>query len=314
MKLFFDNSKASATTGILIALVFSVLFTSIVISWFITEMQVGGNIEQIELPNSLRSYNSEQNFASGTYDLETLKRSGSSHWQFRENVGLVLTQTSGDVSYLYIDYIIPDGTHTVTNYYTINNSQHIPYSIVISNAGMASNEIMVKSDGFHMPAYGVTGLYNGWDMHFIPFNNPLQYDEVKIKTTYKEGLRECPLFDICRYTRYPVFNFEYNGISYIVPEDKINTPEFEAVNIYGGVAAQTAGIAVKDFKTDNTISGTEKITNDPLTYISSFLDTMFKLLTWGLPESIMPFYVNLILIKSQLFGILVCLVFLIRGV
>jgi hypothetical protein len=312
MKLFFDNSKGSATTGILIALVFSVLFTSIVISWFITEMQIGGNIEQIELPNSLKSYNSEQNFASGTYDLETLKRSGSSHWQFRENVGLVLTQTSGDVSYLYIDYIIPDGTHKITNYYTINNSQHNEFSIVVANAGAGSNEIIVKSDGFHIPAFSVLGLYNGWDMQFIPANNPLQYDQVVIKTEYIEGLRTCPFLSTCYNTREPYLKFTFNGMEYTV--NTMNIPEVEGVSIYGGIGAKNIGVAIKDFKTDNTISGSEKITNDPLTYISSFLDTMFKLLTWGLPESIMPFYVNLILIKSQLFGILVCLVFLIRGV
>lgn len=299
---------------VLLALIFSLLFSSMALSYFVTEMHLSGNVPQIELPESLRSYNAEQNFASGTYDLGVLKHSGSSEWHYYENLGLTLIKTSGDTSYLYFDYVIPSASHSITNYYTINNTGAGEYSIVlVGKDGLSCNEVIVKADGFHIPRFSVIGIYDGSDKDFIPYPNPTAIQDVNIKTEFTEGYKNCPFMSVCEIERYPSLTFTFNDYSFTT--DKLNIAENTGINkYYAGVAGWTTGLTIHDYKTDNVVSGAEKTSNDPLAYVSSFIDTMLKIVLWNLPENMLPSIVNILLIKTQLFGILICVVLIIRGV
>jgi hypothetical protein len=297
---------SSFAAGLLIALIFSLIFSSVSIAYFVTEMGINANIPQIVLPNELKSYNSEQDFLNGTFDIGTLTKVSSATWTYIEKVGYVLTGHSmGGENYFYIMNINPDSTKTITNNYKINNSPLNDYSIVIKgNSGISNNEIIVRSDGFHIPTYFITGSYFG-ERDFIPYPNANKLQNVLIQTIYHEksfgGTEDSTL------------TFKFNGNTYQTTMNKDDTfLFFGGTQFYGGVNSKSLGFTLEYFKTGNTISGTGE-QKDALSMIADFIQTVLLILFWNLPESVLPLTLNILLIKTQLFGILTCIVVILRG-
>lgn len=298
---------SSFAAGLLIALIFSVVFSSVSIAYFVSEMGINANIPQIVLPQELKSYNSEQNFLNGTYDIGTITKISTATWSYVEKVGYVLTGFSlgGVNNYMYIMNINKDTTNIITNNYQINNSPLADYSIVIKgNSGLSNNEIIVKSDGFHIPMYFITGDYFG-ERAFIPYVNANRFQKVLIQTIYKEK----------KFTDSgdSTLDFTFNGQKFSTTMNKDDTLPFTGgTQFYGGVNSMSLGFTLESFNSANTISGSGE-QKDVLSKIADFIVTVLAILLWNLPESVLPLTLNLLFIKTQLFGILTCIIIIIRG-
>lgn len=318
MNLKFFNEDGSIG-NLAAALLFSLIFSSITIAYFITEMKIDADISEIPIPDSLQSYSSEQNFANNSYNLNTVAHSGSSNWQVIDTIGAKLIQLGADNSYFYIMNINPDSSYQVTNTYNIENPSKADYSIVLAgNTGLGNNEIIVKQDGFHFPTYSlITGNNYLTDCDFIPYPNANQVVNVTITSSYTIGKKTCAIFSTCRDERVSYVSFVFNGMtSYndrTFTSSKLNILEGDSQTaFYGGVSSKTTGIVLKSFHTGNRIAGTGE-QKDPLTQIASFISLVLGILGWGLPESVMPAVLNVLLIKTQEVALLVCVVVILRG-
>lgn len=294
--------------GLLVALIFSLIFSSVTIAYFVQEMNINEDIQQIALPEELRSYNSEQDFMNGTFDIETLNKVSSATWGYYNKIGYVLTGYSvgGLNNYLYIMNINKDATGDIINNYRINNSPLNDYVIVIKgNSGISNNEIIVKSDGFHIPTFmlGFDG-YAG-ERAFIPYPNANRFQRVTIQTIYHE--------EKFGSANDATLKFTFNGDKFETTMNKEDTfLFFGGTQYYGGVNSGSLGYTLEYFKTNNEIKGTG-VQKDALTQIADFIYTVLAILVWTLPESVLPLTLNILLIKTQLFGVLVCVVLIIRG-
>ena len=303
-----NKMSSNFAAGLLIALIFSLIFSSVTIAYFAKEMNMGITIQGIALPQELRSYNSEQDFMNGTYDIATLNKISSATWTYVNDVGIILTGLSigGLNNYMYIMNINKDATGDIINNYRINNTPLNDYVIVIKgNAGISNNEIIVKQDGFHIPTFmlGFDG-YAG-ERAFIPYPNANKIQKVTIQTIYHE--------EKFGSANDATLKFTFNGEQFLTTMNKEDTfLFFGGTQYYGGVNSGSLDFTLEYFKTNNEIKGTG-VQRDALSQIADFIYTVLLILTWTLPEEILPLTLNLLLIKTQLFGILTCIIVLIRG-
>ena len=303
----------ASTAGLTIALVLSLFCTATVITYFVNEMNIDAEIEGIVLPGATTTYNSEQNFSSGTYDLETLSKSGSSAWVYSQNVGLVYKGgLSSDEAYLYIDNINPTSQGIITNTYIVNNSVMEDYTIVLKGqAGISNNEIRVESDGFHIPDFTILGGYTGYDNDFIPYPNANKVTTANIVTNYYDTSRGIAITSANPST----VTFTFNGQQFY--SDKLNKEEsflgMQGTNRYGGIGTKNYGTTLQYFKSGNQIAG-ESENIDPLSNIASFLSTMITIIAWTLPETVLPLTINILLIKTQVAALAICFFAWVRGI
>lgn len=311
MYKIFNNDKANSTAGLMAGLFFSLLFSSVVIAYFVTSMGYTAGIVQIEPLTSLDSYSSEQNFISGTYDLETLARTGHSEWLFYENVGLVLKTLSGDMSYLYIMNINPDSRQKIVNNYVINNSIQQGYIIVLKgNSGLSNNMILIGDNGLYTTYHTIDGSIYAYNEYF-PLAGANKIQHVTITTEYIDGLKTCPLFSSCTISREPYLKVVFNGQEFTTTN--LNVAESDSgTQFYGGIGSNHIGTTIEQFRTGNIISGTGE-SPDALTQVASFVSAMLAVITWSLPVSIMPLPLQAILIGTQETAFLICLVIVIIG-
>ena len=303
----------ASTAGLTIALVLSLFCTATIITYFVNEMNIDAEIEGIVLPGAVATYNSEQNFSSGTYDLETLSRSGSSAWIYSQNVGLVYKGgLSPDEAYLYIDNINPTSQGIITNTYIVNNSIMEDYTIVLKGqAGISNNEIRVESDGFHIPDFTILGTYTGYDNDFIPYPNANKVTTANIVTNYYDTSRGIAITSANPST----VTFTFNGQQFY--SNKLNKEESflgqQGTNRYGGIGTKNYGTTLQYFKSGNQIAG-ESENTDPLSNIATFLSTMITIIAWTLPETVLPLTINILLIKTQVAALAICFFAWIRGI
>jgi hypothetical protein len=307
----YDNQIASVAT-ILIILCFSLVFSSVVITYFLTQMNNNSCVvPSIGLPLSLSSYSQSQNFANGQFNMSTLARTGSNNWVLVPNVGYqLIISTIQPLNYFYIQNIEPDSSGIIVNNYVINNTGQNWYSIVLSgNGGMSNNEVLVMNDGFHIPNFLFSGVRLG-DNDFIPYPNAAKVVNANIQTQF----HDCSLYasDCDAYV-----TFTFNGqpfTSHKVNKDStisvLGVPLTNSM-YYGGLCGYTGGLVFNYFSTLNTIQQTQS--NNVLSLISSFVSTMLLIAGWTLPDCALPLTLNLILIKTQLAGIIICLVVILRG-
>lgn len=299
---------SSFTAGLLIALIFSLIFSSVSIAYFVKEMNLNEDIPQIALPEELRSYNSEQDFMNGTFDIGTLNHISSATWEYVNGIGYSLTGLSigGLNNYMYIMNINKDASGDIINNYRINNSPLNDYVIVIKgNAGISNNEIIVKSDGFHIPTFMLGFDSYAGERAFIPYPNANRFQRVTIQTIYHE--------EKFGSANDATLKFTFNGDKFETTMNKEDTfLFFGGTQYYGGVNSGSLGYTLEYFKTNNEIKGTG-VQRDALSQIADFIYVVLAILVWNLPESVLPLTLNILLIKTQLFGILTCIVIIIRG-
>lgn len=305
---YFLNENGEAQVAIaLIFLVFSLMFTSASMSYYANSIYHNESVSSITFPTGAKSYPSEQNFATGQYNKSTWNMVGSREFEVQENIGvvLILNDPIHTWSWLYLANQVKDSNGYITNTYYINNSVHGPYVIPLRYTGSSDqNEIRIDSDGFHIPNYVIPSLgFNNpvplGDLYFYPYANAKDIDYPTIKTVYND--------DIPSVTFY--FNNEELFTTYDLKTDGNWFNLFP--RYYAGVASNTLGFTLVAFNTENSI----QLSDDTslINMVLNFITTMLQIIVWTIPENILPLVLNIILIKTQLAGIIICLVIIARG-
>jgi len=310
----YKNDSGSVAT-ILILLLFSLTFSCAAITYFAPQINPTCSVGLFDLPTSLNSYSSTQNFQNGQYNISTLARTGSNNWVYVPNVGFqLIMSTVQPINYFYIQNIQPDSSRTIINTYVINNTPKTSYSIVlVGNAGTSSNEIIVENDGFHIPAYLYSGTYFG-EKDFIPYAGAAQIQTANIQTTFQD----CSAFDS---SCVPKLTFTFNGDSF--SSTKLNSDSTISIlgvpltggTYYGGIAGVSGilsnGLVFQYFSSGNTINTNSG--GNILSSLASFISSMLLIAGWTVPDCMLPVLANLVLIKTQVTGIIVCVAVLLRG-
>lgn len=283
------NDKAALDSGVsivLIILVTSILISSILISWFlfnIYDITIAG----IAMP--LLSGSQYENFVDNTVSTDVYVIGGN--WTYTAGVGRT---ADTDNSYLLFDNVISNNNYAYTNEYHIINSLKSDYSIILEYSTNSKLEIIVKSDGFHIPDSS-----NG-DRYFFPYPNANQVVNVDINTEYNPT----------NYN-YPAVIFTFNGAKLFTLQT-ITGSQLPILKIYyGGVGAKHAGLIIQDFKSTNDRNSSDW--SAFFTMASAYLSAIVKIIFWNIDSQYLPLELNLIFIKPQLIGIGICILIIIRG-
>ena len=302
-------------TKLVAAMAVSLFLSSVFISFFLINMYGIDYQNGVYLPNQQDiAFSSNQDFKNGQYNLSTLSKTGYTGWTYYNNVGMVLTALGAYRNWFLIDNIQMSEGNTYTNYYYINNSVEQDYSIALRYTdGYDSNIIQVKSDGFHLPYYGLYGIGQLGDNDFIPYANANKVRDVYITTKYTDGKQNCEFLQACQKIQEPYLEFTFNGNTFITR--KLNYPDnpLDYANVYyAGVQSDTLGFTFESFKTNNAIVETNE--EGTVDNILTFLETMLRIVSWSLPPSVMPTQLQTILIGVQEFLLLVGIIAMARGV
>lgn len=289
-----NNDKGLIDSQIGILLVFfvvSVLFSAIVVSWFLLNIY-GVQVSGVALP--LMRGGSYENFVDNSASSDVIQ---IGCWSYLTGTGYTALS---DNSYLIFDNIASNNDQSYINEYTIQNPLQKDYSIVLDYTSSGATEVIVSSDGFHIPRYDWTSRFLGEDLYFYPYPNANQLTDVTIKTE----------FNPTNYLK-PFLIFTMNNQE-IFRVPSMGGPAQLAFKIYyGGIGAKNTGLIVKDFKSTN-----DRTSSDWSTFFtmgSVYLSAIIKILLWNVDSQYLPIELNLIFIKSQLFAIGTCLLIIIRG-
>lgn len=303
----------SGVASFLVVLLFAFILATTSIAYFMGQIY-GISVIAPELHTSdLRiEYDSIQNFKSCDAELDTMKKSINSGWNYTCGVGMVLTDVymnpqTNSYGYFLIKNLQPDANGIYQNTYTINNTatnifgKHENYCVVLRyTGGLGHNEVCVSDTGIYVPIYGANlRMYLG-NNHFFPFPNANQDTSVVIKTIYDDKNS--------KLTMYFDNNLIFDNID--VNSDLNVFGWFD--RHYGGVASFTKGFTLEDFNTEGTIiSGVNDVGG--LSELVGFLLTIWKLATFSLPSTI-PFPHQISFIFDILVaGIFICIVVIWRG-
>lgn len=304
-----DNGAAS----LLVALLFSFMLATTSIAYFMGQIY-GISVIVPELnPNGMKiEYQSNQNFKDCSADLETLKRTINSVWNYTCNVGMILRTVGmnpqqNSFGYLLIKNIQPDNNGLYDNTYTINNTAvnlfglHDDYAIVLRyTGGLGHNEVIVGKDGFYVPEYGLNTRMNLGNKQFFPYPDANQMTHPVIRTTYNDKTS--------RLTMYLDNQKLWDNV-------EVNT-DLNLFNLfdrnYGGVGSFIPNFALEDFNTEGMIiSGISG--QGGLSEIAGFLLVIWKIATFSLPAEVaFPSQISFIF-DILIVGIFVCIAVIWRG-
>jgi len=324
-----QNENAVATGAALCAVMLISLFiSSFLISYFAMEMygvQLTGN-NVVGLPNNIEDethYNNNQDFKNNPNTYATTFNSTKvffgGDWDNVPGVGMVLMSTpSTGTAYISENYIIKAADGIVTNQYIINNSVQAKYEIILKRgygngviavlAGTTSNTLVVEADGFHVPRSFVAlnpSTWQGGDIAFIPYPGANQVTNAVITTNY----------NVDTYA----LDFTFNGQSFNMPLlNGFTNIELYLDPIYGGVICNTPGFTLENYNTNNeVINNIYDTTNEgasTLQSLGALISTMIKVVGWGLPPSIMPIQLQILLIRTQEAVLIIGIIAFIRGI
>jgi hypothetical protein len=310
----FLNESGTSAVSILLALLFYVILASIAVSFLLMNLYGVSNIVP-ELPSQkdIQMFSSDQNFKTGEFNISVVAKDINSKWIRTPEAGYVLTQLGGQsYSYLAIDYIQKDINGYYQNSYWINNTatnmlgRHGDYCIILRfTGGIDQNEVCIKSDGFHIPAYLLDSNTQWGDKFIYPYPEANQVEYPDIKTIYHDNP--------------PSLTFYFNDVKQF-ETTQLNQDQnlFSAWGrYYGGVGSYTLGFTMEDFKTDNSIISGQNSANgqDILGMLGAMIITIIKISTWSIPAQFLPTELVMIFITIPEAGIIICaaIVFL-RGV
>jgi len=304
-----NNENGNAVmAGILIALIFSLLFSSAAISYFSIAKLGNSEVSAINFPTGAITYSGNQDFSDCSYNSSTWFKALAGKWNNYCGIGIVLEMIDPTRvwTWLILGNEIPSSDGTVKNTYTINNTPLGDYTIILRYTGsIDQNEIQIKSDGFHVPNYviptfGLSGqAVPIGDLDFSAYSGASQIKDAIITTYYNNKLGTCTLV-FNGQTIFSIDNLKPDGNLFGI-----------WAHYYGGVGAINEGFTITNFNTENQIALSDD--TSLLNMVLNFITTMLQIIVWTLPESIFPIILNIIFIKSQLAGIVVCLVILARG-
>lgn len=297
MKSKIKNDEASVST-ILLGLIFSLTFSSVVISFLLLNAygyDAVGNEAPITLPTG-SVISGFQDFTTNNVTDNVNYVDANSHFTYVPNVGRVLTDSPPSLwGGMYLAHVSDNaGVYTVS--YVINNSVKEDYSVFVRmNAVLLPYNIRVDitDTGFRIP----NGIVDVITDSYYPYPTPNQVEKAKIKTVYDSnaGTLEFYFNDKLAFTK--------RGIS-AIPSILENGATF-----YAGVASQTLGFTVESINVGSFNFGNTSLIGQ----LSSFVDVLMKIILWNVNPQFLPTELNIIFIKTQLVGIIICIVIIIRG-
>lgn len=293
-----DNESGAIETT-LIGLIFSLTFSSIVIAFLLVQFYGAGvsgvypSIQSVPDSGILSTFqNYKTNIISDNVNYMS-KNSGS--WVFVSGVGRVLTGTGGSFGLLN-PIILLDGASPVNDEYVIryaiNNSVQSDYGIIVRWSKNPSDVIIyVKSDGFHIP-----NTLTGGEKAFFPYPDANQVTKVNIRTEFNEKQGTLKFY----------FNENLAFIYSNIPQ-QIVIPF--TVTHYAGVLSNTDYFTLESID----IGAIDLSDSNIMKSVSSFIIVLARIIVWNVDSAYLPIELNLLLIKTQVFGIIVCAVMIIRG-
>jgi len=299
------------TSAVLMSIMFTSLFiSSFTIAYFSNEMY-GVTSDAIALPSGLPSYtlSEKQDYTSSTgYNQSSIDFLGN--WEQVVGIGYTLVSNIllTDTSAIYVNQLVPTSDNIITNTYVINNTNGEDYSVILnydaSNA-ISQNKIYVKEDGFHIPAayfYILNPSSWGADKAFISYPNANSIKDVVITTMFNTETRSV--------------TFSFNGEAFSASNlNEEKKPLAIYYPTYGGVTTKSVGFTLVSFESNNEISSSvyKQTAVDTLAQVSSLVVSMLSVLVWGLKDSIMPTFLQVLLIKTQEAVLLISIAAFIRS-
>lgn len=296
-----QSNEDGAIETTLIGLIFSLTFSSLVIAFLLVEFYGAGvagiaapvnSFPDAQILSSFQNYQTNDISDSVNYKTE---RSGT--WVYVPNVGRVLSGVSVPFG-MMSPMILLNGVSPINNEYivkyAINNSVKGDYAIIVRWSKNPSDVIVyVKSDGFHIPK--TMDIFGG-EFGFYPYPNANQVENVDIRTEFNENSG--------------VLKFYFNGV---LAFTQIGIPQqiiipFTAT-YYAGVTSSTDGFTLKNIN----MGAIDLTDTNIMKSVASFIIVLAKIVVWNVDSQYLPLELNFLFIKTQLFGIIVCAIMIIRG-
>lgn len=304
------NDEAYA--GILISLIFTLLFLAGAIAYFTGQIYgISIGIPNAKIGSAPILFNNEQNFSSCNFQSDTIGKSLNSKWENVCEVGEVLTQlsTSGGYSYYVIKNIQPDISDEYVNTYEINNTatnilgNHGDWCILLKfTGGTDQNEVCANSLGFYIPDYLIDSRTQWGNKFLYEYENANQIEYPIVKTVYRNTVGDLNLkFYVDDNLLFETSNLHEEGFNI-----------FGQQRYFGGVGSYTLGFTFQKFITGGSIiSGNTP--DSALDNIAGFIVTIWKIATWTMPTEInfpseLSFLFDIIII-----GIGICIIMIWRG-
>jgi hypothetical protein len=292
MKTKNDSGAIEVT---LIGLLFSLTFSSILISFLLLQAygyQVTGNQAPISLPDN-GVISPIQNYQTNEINdnINYVSKFGST-WKYISGVGKMLLLDGK--SYMALKGVQP-ANDVYTVIYKINNSVKADYGIVLRYTDQDMNQMVVevKQDGYHIPAYL---LLETQDHYFYPKLNANQNERPTIKTVWNDKTGDLQYY-------------EDNLLVFHATNLPSEMPFISATHYYAGVSSSTSGFAVESIDASSIVAGATNIVQQ----LGAFLDVMAKVVLWNVNSQFLPLELNLLLIKTQLAGVIICVIMILRG-
>jgi len=290
---FFINENGTVE-GTLLGLLFSLTFASVVIAFLLLEFY-GVSVAGIELPSS-GTISGAQNFKTNDIVDNVNYVDSNAYFTYVPNVGRVLTSAPPSLwGAMYLAHIEPNNDiYTIS--YSINNSVKGDYAVFVraSTSLIPYNErIDITSSGFRIP----NSIIDTIESNFYPYPNANQITNVKIKTVFNKGTGKLEFY----------FN---NQLAFT----KTGIPDIPSVldngaTFYAGVSSKTVGFTVESIDTGGFNFSDVSIIGQ----VAAFLEVLGRIVLWNVDEQFLPLALNILFIKTQLAGIIICIIVIIRG-
>lgn len=290
-----DNGSVEGT---LLTLLFSLTFSSVVIAFLLLQFYgyaAVGNEGIISLPSS-GVLDGFQNYKTNEITDSVNLVDGLGKYVFVSGIGRVLSNNpDGLACNLLLRNVMPENRIYTVNY-ELNNSVHQDFTVYARYYNGVVNiyniPIKFSNDGIHV----IDGLTEFTDVYFYPYSGLMQMDKLRIKTVFNEDDGELKVYlnNALLFTRGGFWN-----------------PVVSMGNaFYAGVMSKTEGFTVETIDAGSFNFNTG---NDVLSQIGAFIDTLIKIVFWNVNSQFLPLELNLLFIKTQLAGVIICIIIIIRG-
>lgn len=284
----------------------SLVFTSIVVSWVLLNAY-GVQVAALDFPE-LKETNTVDLASANSEYIDTL----GGEWTINGSKRYATTENS----YILFKYAQDNGEGFFTNTYTIDNSAQKDYSIILSYSNARTQKILVDNAGFHLIQNDFITDRFGSDLYTFPYEGANQLSRPTIKTVYNPVVSavDSSLGDT------PFCDFYLNGnLLFSISHDNnlIGTPMDNLFDVsYGGVGSEdNPHLGVESYNTeikDSSLFGVDTGLNIPL-QVLSYASVLLKLVVWNVDTAYLPWEINLLLIKSQVFFVGIGVFFWMRG-
>lgn len=287
---------------ILLLLIFSLVFSSVAISFVLLQAYGYQTIdnEAAIIPPGAESTSGIQDYTTNTISDDNNYETGFGDFQYQPGVGRVLVSALGE-QWLLLGRVSPKNNVYTVNY-RINNSVQADYAIAVRYIGSNPFDIVVhvRDDGFHIHNEAIPFL----EWNFYPHAGASKVTKPVIKTIFTEKPNE-----------QGVLQFYFDN-QLIFTKSDITYPSFfgligsSARWYFAGVGSETVGFTVESIQ----VPGFRTYeSSDILGQIATFIEVLARIILWNVNPAFLPWELNLIFIKTQLAGIIICAVVIIRG-